>query len=357
MRRGTWVTVIVLCSVVWLASPAGVLSAAETPQGVYVLRANAGGEGVGGFVGGAVPVTMAAQPGEYWIGVEAQGVPEALRAHTALPKDHGLLVEQVYPDGPAAKAKIARHDVLLKAGDKPLRTVADLVEAVQSAKGKKLVLEAVRAGKTIKLEVTPEKRPKDVAPVPGAGWGWGGPAGMEEIKKWIESIKPWPGAPTLRFRLFHPGAVLPPGTILSAPLPGNMTVIITKQGDQPAKIHVERDGQKWDITEKELHQLPADLRPHVERMLGWGAAPWLYGGWVDFVPAPGGLGKAEPKARLEPRPLKRLERPLQEAGALPQRLEKRLDELDQRLQKLQKSVDELRSRPAEAKPPKLEPPK
>ncbi len=353
-RLGTWVAVITLGPLVWLASADPWLPAAETPQPAYVIRAEGGAAVPAGVVGGAVPVMMSAQPGEYWIGVEAHEVPEALRAHTSLPKDHGLLVEQVYPDSPAAKAKIARHDVLLKAGDKPLRTVADLVEAVQSAKGKKLVLEAVRAGKTIKLEVTPEKRPKDIPPV--GGWGWGGATSMAELKKWVESIKPWPGGPAMRFRLFHPGAVLPPGAILSAPLPGNMTVIITKQGDQPAKIHVQRDDQKWDLTEKELDRLPADVRPHVERMLGWGAAPWLYGGWVDFVPAPGGVAKGEHKGRLEAKPLKRPEQP-KEAGVLPPGLEKRLDELDQRLQKLQKSVDELRSRPEEAKPPKLQPAK
>lgn len=356
MRRFcAWVVAITLWPAAWLASPEPGLAAAAKPQGGYVLRAEAAAKGPAGFVGGAVPVVMAAQPGEYWIGVEAHEVPEALRAHTTLPKDHGLLVEQVYPDSPAAKAQIARHDVLLKAGDKPLRTVADLVEAIQSAKGKKLALEAVRAGKTIKLEVTPEKRPKDLAPA--SGWGWGEAPGMEEIRKWVESIKPWPGAPAMRFRLFHPGAVLPPGAILSPPLPGNMTVVITKQGDQPAKVHVQRDGQKWDITEKELDQLPADVRPYVERMLGWGGGAWFGGGWMDFVPAPGGTAKGAPKGRLAPKPSKPPGPAVPEASSLPPGLERRLDELDQRLQKLQKSVDELRHRPAEGKPPKLEPAK
>lgn len=356
-RFARWTVIAAICPVAWLALAGAGLPAAEIPPAGDVVRFDDAAHGPTGSGVSVVPAALAAQPGEYWIGVEAHEVPEALRAHTTLPKDQGLLVEQVYPDSPAAKAKIARHDVLLKAGDKPLRKVADLVEAVQAAKGKKLVLEAVRAGKTLTLEVTPEKRPKDVMPPGGWGWGWGGATSVEEMKKWIESMKPWPGGPAMRFRLFHPGAVLPPGTILSPPLPGNMTVIITKQGDQPAKIHVQRDDQKWDLTEKELDKLPADIRPHVERMLGWGVGPWLYGGWIDFVPAPGGPGKAEPKGRVAPKPLKHPEQPAKGAGAVPPGLEKRLDELDQRLQKLQKSVDELRERSAETKPPKLQPAK
>jgi len=351
-RLGPWVAIIAVCPLAWLASPWAAVLGAQTPQAAVVVQASGGG-------GGPVPVMLAAQPGEYWIGVEAGEVPEALRAHTTLPKDRGLLVEQVYPDSPAAKAKIARHDVLLQAGDKPLRQLSDLVEAVQAAQGKKLVLEAVRAGKTIKLEVTPEKRPKHLAP--HTVWGWGGDISMEDMKKWIEGMKPWPGGPAMRFRLFHPGAILPPGAIVSPPLPGNMTVVITKQGDQPAKIQVQRDGEKWELTEKELDKLPADIRPHVQRMLGWGAGPWLSGAWVDFVPAPGAPPKPEQKPRVEfkpAKPMKHSDRQVKEAAAVPPELEKRLDELDQRLQKLQKSVDELRTRQAaEIKPPKLEPPK
>ncbi len=356
MRRcAIWTAIVALCPVAWLASP-WVALGADTPKAGYVIRVDQASAGnASGAVAWTVPVALAAQPGEYWIGVEAHEVPEALRAHTNLPKDQGLLVEQVYPDSPAAKAKIARHDVLLKAGDKPLRKVADLVEAVQAAKGKKLVLEAIRAGKSIQLEVTPEKRPKDLMPAPGGPWA----TSMEEMKKWIEGMKPWPGGPAMRFRLFHPGAVLPPGTFTSPPLPGNMTVIITKQGDHPAKIHVQRGDQKWDLTEKELDQLPADIRPHVERMLGWGVGPWFSGGWIDFVPAPGAPVKPDFKAGVKAKPQMKLrQHPDKEPAPLPPGLEKRLDELDKRLQNLQKSVDELRARPAtETKPPKLEPAK
>lgn len=356
-RLGTWLAIAAVCPVAWAASPWAVVPAAEPPQAFSAAWADGDVAHAGmGVEAQAVPVVLAAQPGEYWIGVEVHEVPEALRAHTTLPKDQGLLVEQIYPGSPAAKAKIARHDVLLTAGDKPLRKVTDLAEAVQAAQGKKLVLEAVRAGKPIKLEVTPEKRPKDVVPIPG----WGSATPMEDMKKWIESMKPWPGGPAMRFRLFHPGAILPPGALVSPPLPGNMTVIITKQGAQPAKIHVQRDDQKWDLTEKELGKLPDDVRPYIERMLGWGVGSWQPGAvWVDFVPAPWGAGKPDQKPRVEAKPLiKRAEPKAQEAPAMPPGLEKRLDELDQRLQKLQKSLDELRAQPpGERKPPKLQPPK
>ena len=49
-----------------------------------------------------------------------------------------------------------------------------------------------------------------------------------------------------------------------------MSIVISKEGDQPAKIVVKRGDEKWEVTEKELDKLPADVRPHVEHMFGHG---------------------------------------------------------------------------------------
>lgn len=313
---------------------------AANPPRVIVLEGRSAGaeEGVPARI---AVVAHAARRSEYWIGVEAHAVPDALRAHLKLPEGQGLLVEQVLPDSPAAKAKIQRHDVLVKAGGKPLNDVADLIEAVGASQGKPLALELIRAGKTVQAEVTPAKPPKELA----GQWDWlRAEPEYDAMMKWIDRFRPGlPGHPPMRFRVWRPGAVLPPGAAAMPPLPSGMTVAVTKQGDQPAKIHVTRGDEKWDVTENELDKLPADIRPHVERMLGRGpfagVAPW-----VDFVPTPAAPGKPQPKVDVVPKA----------APAPPAaHVEKRLDELTRQLERLQKSVDDLRGRlPGEAKSPK-----
>ena len=73
--------------------------------------------------------------------------------------DQGLVIEKVTPDSPAAKAGFEPHDILLKAGKKPLKQIADLAGAIQEAKDQALLLEFKRDGKLLTIAVTPAKRP------------------------------------------------------------------------------------------------------------------------------------------------------------------------------------------------------
>ena len=102
------------------------------------------------------PVT----PSDYWLGIGFRPLEEALRAQLALPEGQGLLVEQVMPQTPAARAEIKRHDIVLKAGGKPLGEIQDLIDAVDAAKDGKLSLEIIRGGKPVTIKVKPEKRPE-----------------------------------------------------------------------------------------------------------------------------------------------------------------------------------------------------
>ena len=129
--------------------------------------------------------------------------------------------------------------------------------------------------------------------------------------------------------------MLPPGgSGPFPPLPGNVTIAVTRQGDKPAKILVTRGEQKWEVAENELDKLPADLRPYVERMLGRGAASMV----MDYVPA-------YPVPRPVPPPPK-----VQTLRAEPTpstNIEKRLEEMNHQLENLRHSVDELRAKQAE----------
>ena len=66
----------------------------------------------------AQPPAQPPEHGEYWVGIWCMPVPSALRAQLALPEKQGVLVENVAPDSPAAKAGIARYDILGGAGVK-----------------------------------------------------------------------------------------------------------------------------------------------------------------------------------------------------------------------------------------------
>jgi len=276
----------------------------------------------------AAPIRLS----DHWIGVECYPVGGALRAQLALPEGQGLVVQQVMPDSPAAKAGLQQYDVLVAAGGKPLGTIKDLVEAVDAAKGKKLSLELLRGGESTKLDVQPTKRPAEARPRPWPGdRGFPRVPGVEhpdwdQIQKWLERVQPGKdGRPPMRFRFFQPGWILPPGAPAQPPLPRNMSVAITKTGDDPARIVVKKGDQKWEVTEDEIDKLPEEIRPHIQRMLG-GVPPVApeQGKPFDFVPdwsMPPGIEVPSPEG-----------------------LEKRMEEMNRRIEELRKSLDEMRPR-------------
>jgi len=275
---------------------------------------------------GMVQVEMSAEPlepSEYWLGLQCAPVSGPLRAQLGLAEGQGLVVQGVMPDSPAAKAGLKQFDVLAGVGGKPIHGIADLVAAVEKAKDKKdVVLEVIRGGEKLEVKTRPAKRPEDAA----AGGHLLVPPeieGQKELRRWFERVLPegQPGellAP--RLRIFGgPAVVLPPGARVHPPLPGNLSISVTKQGDQPAKIVVNRGDEKWEITEDEIDKLPPDIRPHVERMLG--RVPKL-----DFRV----LGPD------------RIVRPLPLPGA--DALERRIDQMGRQLEELRRSLRELRQR-------------
>lgn len=210
---------------------------------------------------------------QYWIGVSCVApIPEMVLAQIDLPKDSGVFVVDVVQDGPAAKAGIVRHDIILSAAGKPLGKVADLVAAVAASQGKPLTVEVLRAGKRQTLEVAPQSRPaefaaKDAIDLPqGSRW--------DKLGRWFDDTMPgMDGRPPLRMRFMHPGIILPPGARNQPPLPEGLVITITRKADGPAEIVVKRNNDTWELTEDDLDKLPPDIRPHVAQMLGGIAVP------------------------------------------------------------------------------------
>ena len=272
---------------------------------------------LGGVVATADDQQTVVTPGEYWLGVHCFPVPAAIREQLNVSEKQGLLVVDVAAESPAAKAGIVRHDILLRAGDAPLMGPGDLIQAIEAVKENKLTIELIRDGKAKTVEATPEKRPENLGRnavvVPGPG-DW------ETMEKWLEGA--WPGGQAggprspLRFRVIHPGAIVPRDVLTSTPLPPNMRIVISKEGDQPAQIMAFRGDEKWETTEKDLGKLPADIRPHVERMLGRGPLGIVSDlPTFKFVPPTG-------------------------SAAWESRFEKRLDEINQRMDRLLHAMEQ-----------------
>lgn len=237
-----------------------------------ILRLAEGGEAT------EVRTTQTLPTSEFWIGIALGELPEVAKQQLGL--EQGLVVAEVMANSPAAKAEFKANDILIKAGDAKLAAAADLIKAVDAAQEKELAIVVVRGGKERTIKVTPIKRSKAsseaerlellMSQAPNAELK----VHIKKLEDALTQLKDKAGGGPLGIMLARPGVV--PPTIAGAhvdvlkpvELPKNLKINITKQGDQPTKIHVEKDGKEWDVTEEKLGDLPEDVRTHVQQFLG-----------------------------------------------------------------------------------------
>ncbi len=157
----------ILASALSFPSPAAQAAddAPQTRQRVRIIRLDANGADPSGSPAGPVQIIVEAEAkqggketaapatpvSKYWLGVVCHPLAEypggdTLRAQLDLPANTGLVAAEVLPGGPAMKAGVKRHDVLLAADEKPLAAVGDLVAAVEKSHGQELSLKLLRAG-------------------------------------------------------------------------------------------------------------------------------------------------------------------------------------------------------------------
>lgn len=242
--------------------------------------------------------------GKHWIGVHAVPIDDALKSHLNL--EDRLIVRAVLPDSPAAKAELAQHDILLKFGDRKIKNLEDLLKAVSANKDKAVKLVVLRGGKEVTIDIQPIDRPADIE------------ATLPEDFRLRAPFQDWLGAGG-RFRVIGPGVFeeLPA-------LPGNLSITVTKQNDEPAKIAVKRNGESWEITENEIDELPEEIREHVRRRLdGRRDTLQIYPLWTP---------DEEGTIRLNPR------------GLVPEGINEQLERNVKVLEQLQQAVNKLQQR-------------
>ncbi|HEX7268426.1 MAG TPA: S1C family serine protease [Streptosporangiaceae bacterium] len=81
-------------------------------------------------------------------------VARRLRRAVGLPETEGLLIREVMDDSPAARAGLARGDLIMAAGGRPTRTPDDLFDALQAAQGGAVELNIVRGTDERTVQVT-----------------------------------------------------------------------------------------------------------------------------------------------------------------------------------------------------------
>jgi serine protease Do len=77
-----------------------------------------------------------------------------LRRAVGLPDTDGLLIRDVVDDSPAARAGIARGDLIVAAAGHPVSTPDDLFDALKAARGGTIQLNLIRGTEERTIQVT-----------------------------------------------------------------------------------------------------------------------------------------------------------------------------------------------------------
>jgi S1-C subfamily serine protease len=97
-----------------------------------------------------------------YLGIRLEELDKTLAQGMGLPVDRGILVEDVYPDTPAAKAGIERRDVITQYDGQPVKEDAKFRMLVGATPiGKTIPVTVLRDGKEKRLNVTLAERPEE----------------------------------------------------------------------------------------------------------------------------------------------------------------------------------------------------
>jgi membrane-associated protease RseP (regulator of RpoE activity) len=108
------------------------------------------------------PHMIVAGPDTPWVGVSVGPADEVLRSQLKLPEGTGVVVTQVVPDGPAQKADVREHDILLSVNGQPVPDGDALDAVVKAAKpdAPPLALKLLRDGQPVERQVAPSREPR-----------------------------------------------------------------------------------------------------------------------------------------------------------------------------------------------------
>lgn len=290
---------------------------------------------------------------KYWIGLQGRPIDSAaLRTHLQLADDVGVLVENVVPDSPAAKAGLRQYDVIVAVNGEPISDLTAVQQAVADGGKKAIDLKVIRLAKESNVEVTPEERPTDLAqslpPGGGVGQAFGGQ--MPDVEAMLRQLQQG-GAPG-GMRAFGPGMIGGQAFNLNQ-IPNGVSVSVARQDEGPAEITVKKGDETWTLKsddEEAIKKLPEDVRPFVEQMLDSsqpgmpGAMRFNFGDLQNILPEQ--LGKlGEEGAADRPALRQRAAAVQQRTEEASERLLERMEQMEQRIRDLQQQLEENSAEP------------
>lgn len=280
----------------------------------------------------------------YWVGLLVERAGDALRSQLRL--ESGVLVLEVLPDSPGAKAGMRQHDIVLSFDGRRLEELADLLQAVGAAEERTVKMAVMREGRQLDVEITPERRPSE-----DTGER---PADVDLALNHDQLARLWlaakgGGAPLHWFQ-FGPGLIV---ERQAGRLEGRLELRIETTGEGPTKIIVRHADQEWSVTEESLDELPPPVRAVVEGALNpplhlrldviAGDSPESNG--PALVPTEGQVRRELEQRLNEQLAAERSPLARERSAELRQlRLEQQLEELTKQLIELQKQLQELRAR-------------
>ena len=259
---------------------------------------------------GPVQTTQPETNTQYILGVITSPVPPMVRAQINLPGEAGLFVQTIKPDGPAAAAGILPFDIIVSIDGIAITNTKDLAAEIQKAAGKPQKLTILRHGKELTLDITAQPAPASHQP---HSLMLGTP-GMPAPQLFVDPMAPNydpdeddddPAFPRLQrfmerqrhqmelmrqrmeamenamrqgmpgFRPFAPGSVPAPApapngamTLPQSPLnvPNAQTqcdsfsVQVQKNGNDPAIIKIQENGNEYIVDENSIDQLPENIQ-------------------------------------------------------------------------------------------------
>ena len=276
------------------------------------------------------PKTRIIEQESYWIGIRGRSIEsEVLRTHLQLAQNMGVVVEEVLPESPADKAGLQKHDIILRANDDTVNDMSVMQQHVREGGEKPIELKIIRYGQHEKVVVVPEKRPEKFSSIGGDRNGFDRFHPGQDFDQMMGILG------QLQGRQIGPGMVFRGQGFGMGRLPNGVTVQVQKQNDGPAQITVKQGDKTWEIVGDDaeaLKQLPDDVRPFVENMLGKQG-----GGFGKFRMQGFNMDMDDLMLKELPRAMRGIDK---ETDRAEKEISQRIQELEKQLKDLQKRIEE-----------------
>ena len=97
-----------------------------------------------------------------WLGVEVSNLDDETKGALGTDQENGAVVKKVFDDTPAEEAGIEPGDIIVKLDDREIDSSSDLIKALKKYEaGDKAVVEVLRDGDRVKMDVTLGERSDD----------------------------------------------------------------------------------------------------------------------------------------------------------------------------------------------------